>query len=98
MDGFNATTIEAKVADFASKIDAGTVKLFYSAVIGYLGFITLGLYGAASGPAVYFFANLSRIKAALWPIVGSFLSYKMGRKDFALVMLAIAVFLYCKSG
>lgn len=97
MDGFNSTVIEAKVAEFSNKIDAGTVKIFYSAIIGYLGYITLGLYGAISGPAVFYLANLSRIKTALWPIVGAFLSYKMGRRDFALVLSVLAVFLYCKS-
>lgn len=87
-------TIEDNVSQWAGNMDSATIKLFYSGVIGYLGYLTFGLVGASAGVLAYFCLQVVRLKAALWAIMGSALAYKVGRRDFALVAAAVALTVY----
>lgn len=99
MDIFKNISVstETYVRDVNAKITADDVKLLLSAFIGALGYLALGLYGAMAGVAVYFVGSVVRIKASLWAIGAASITYAFGKKDYAIVFLLGAVYLYIRN-
>lgn len=88
---------ETYVKDLNNKITADDVKLLLSAIVGAFGYFALGLYGAAAGVAVYCIGTVARVKSALWAVGAASVTYSMGKKDFALVFLLVAAYLYIRT-